>query len=129
MQGRIDKAIRRAVPVRTSIHQALPDPSDTANLDRVRKILRGEGLQSKLHVGPADDIFEREADKVAEAVLRMSDENRMESRTADPKQDHLQSRGFPSSGPSVLRRNRPRSRGVRGNRPITVISGKRSAGT
>jgi len=107
MQGRIHKAIRRAVPVQTFISPASPDPPDTANPARVRKALRGEGLQSQLHVGPADDIFEREADEVAEAVLRMPDENRMDPGTADQKQEHRQSNGFPAPRPSVLRRKSP----------------------
>jgi hypothetical protein len=38
---------------------------------RVRQILHGPRVQAKLIVGPTDDAYEREADRVAEVVLRM----------------------------------------------------------
>ncbi len=37
----------------------------------VRQILHGPRLQPKLSVGPPDDAYEREADRVAEAVMRI----------------------------------------------------------
>lgn len=37
----------------------------------VQQILRGPGLQAKLTVGAPNDIYEQEADRVADAVMRM----------------------------------------------------------
>ena len=37
----------------------------------VRQILRGPRLQAKLTIGAPDDVYEREADRVADEVMRM----------------------------------------------------------
>ena len=37
----------------------------------VRRILRGTRLQAKLTIGTPDDVYEQEADRVADAVMRM----------------------------------------------------------
>ena len=37
----------------------------------VRQILRGPRLQAKLTVGAPDDVYEKEADRVADEVMRM----------------------------------------------------------
>jgi hypothetical protein len=37
----------------------------------VRQILRGPALQTKLTIGAPDDIYEQEADRVADEVMRM----------------------------------------------------------
>lgn len=37
----------------------------------VREILRSPHLQAKLAVGAPDDVYEREADRVADEVMRM----------------------------------------------------------
>lgn len=39
----------------------------------IRRILRGSRLQAKLTIGAPDDVYEREADRVADAVMRMPD--------------------------------------------------------
>lgn len=39
----------------------------------VRRILGSVGAQAKLTVGAPDDVYEREADRVAETVMRMPD--------------------------------------------------------
>jgi hypothetical protein len=51
-----------------------PSPADSIwHIDRtwVRQILRGPRLQAKLTVGAPNDIYEQEADRVADAVMRM----------------------------------------------------------
>ncbi len=37
----------------------------------IRRILRGPRLQAKLTIGAQDDIYEHEADRVADDVMRM----------------------------------------------------------
>jgi hypothetical protein len=51
----------------------VPHPVTTADSTRneISRILRGPSLQAKLTVGPPDDIYEREADRVADEVMRM----------------------------------------------------------
>jgi hypothetical protein len=39
----------------------------------IHRLLRSSGIQPQLTVGPADDEYEREADRVADEVMRMSD--------------------------------------------------------
>lgn len=53
----------------------LPAAVSTAGHTRadIRRILRGPGLQAKLTIGAPDDVHEREADRVADAVMRMPD--------------------------------------------------------
>jgi hypothetical protein len=53
--------------------------SDIARLSQivgnrtVHQVLRSHGVQPKVAVGPADDEYEREADRVADSVMRMPD--------------------------------------------------------
>jgi len=56
-------------PHRTRQVTAVPLRSSTPL--QVRQILHGPHLQPKLTVGPPDDAYEREADQVADAVMRM----------------------------------------------------------
>jgi hypothetical protein len=49
----------------------LPSQAPTLHLAEIRHILHGPRLQPKLTVGAPDDAYEREADRVADAVLRM----------------------------------------------------------
>ncbi len=37
----------------------------------IRQILRGPKLQAKLTIGAPDDVYEQEADRVADEVMRM----------------------------------------------------------
>ena len=56
-------------PRNTGKAQAFSKPSPA-----IRNILYGPAVQPKLRIGPADDKYEREADRVAEQVMRMPDE-------------------------------------------------------
>jgi hypothetical protein len=49
------------------------DAVSTADNTRadIRRILRGPNLQAKLTVGVLDDVYEQEADRVADEVMRM----------------------------------------------------------
>ena len=46
-------------------------PGRDAQRAAVGQILRSTGIQAKLTVGAPDDAYEREADRVADAVMRM----------------------------------------------------------
>ncbi len=53
---------------------AIPSPADAnrhPQIAAVRQILRGSRLQAKLTVGAPDDVYEQEADRVADEVMRM----------------------------------------------------------
>jgi hypothetical protein len=41
----------------------------------VERLYRSGALQAKLQIGQPNDIYEQEADRVADQVMRMSDEN------------------------------------------------------
>jgi len=61
---------RRWVPP----HKDFPATADaTWHIQKatVRRILRGPRIQTKLTVGAPDDAYEREADQVADEVMRM----------------------------------------------------------
>ncbi len=46
--------------------------SARCNQSHVRNILRGPALQARLTVGPSDDAFEQEADRIADQVMQSS---------------------------------------------------------
>lgn len=54
-----------------------PDPSSCSQVSRnrqaIRQVLRESNIQPKLAVGSEDDVQEREADRVAELIMRMPD--------------------------------------------------------
>lgn len=50
-------------------HAADFDPQGSRS--RVRQILRGPRLQPKLTIGAPDDIYEQEAERVADEVMRL----------------------------------------------------------
>ena len=55
-------------------HIVVSSPGDShwhANIAAVRQIIRGPRLQAKLTIGAPDDVYEQEADRVADAVMRM----------------------------------------------------------
>jgi len=58
-------ALGRRIPVVSRAHDS------TLRRTEIRHILHGPRLQPKLEVGAPDDAYEREADRVAEAVMRM----------------------------------------------------------
>ncbi len=64
---------RRTPAARRTPIQRLPASAVAGGIQRaeVRQILRGPRPQAKLTVGAANDAYEREADRVAEAVMRM----------------------------------------------------------
>ena len=51
--------------------QTFSTPPDASCQRLVRRILRGSPVQAKLTVGAPDDVFEQEADHVADEVMRM----------------------------------------------------------
>lgn len=51
----------------TSVAHTLAAPSASQHL--LRQALRGGQLQARLQIGAVDDVYEREADRVADAVL------------------------------------------------------------
>jgi len=65
--------------------QRLPDnpaaatPADVSQMQKsygnraVSRLLSSHTVQAKLEVGPADDHYEQEADRVAQTVMRMSE--------------------------------------------------------
>jgi hypothetical protein len=57
---------RRAEPGRF-VHRL----QQSAGNQAAAKWLRGRGIQASLTVGPSDDAYERDADRVADQVLRM----------------------------------------------------------
>ncbi len=66
--------LQRRVSPGQSARRALPPLAATSPLQRIAIhsiVHRPPRLQPKLTVGPADDAFEREADRVAEQVVRM----------------------------------------------------------
>ncbi|MDQ3773307.1 MAG: DUF4157 domain-containing protein [Pseudomonadota bacterium] len=73
---RADPQRRAARPARPG---AMPARAGIDHLQRalgnrgMYQLLRSGAIQAKLAVGPADDEYEREADRVADTVMRMSD--------------------------------------------------------
>ena len=66
----------------------LPAAVSTANSTQadIRRILRGPCLQTKLTIGVQDDVYEREADRVADEVMRMP-EPRLQGPAAPEEQE------------------------------------------
>jgi hypothetical protein len=62
-----------STPSRPHRPAVVPYAVSTADDTRadVRRILRGPRLQAKLTVGALDDVYEQEADRVADEVMRM----------------------------------------------------------
>lgn len=58
-------------PAQAPRHAVAPSRAPQASRTEVRRILAGPRLQPKLTVGAPDDQYEREADQVAERVMRM----------------------------------------------------------
>lgn len=56
-------------PVRSGISRL----QSTLGNRMIHRLLRSSGIQTKLTVGPPDDAYEREADRVAAEVMRMPD--------------------------------------------------------
>lgn len=100
---------RRRVPV---ISRA---PATTLQRAEIRQILHGPHLQAKLTVGAPDDAYEREADRVADAVMRMPEpderiqrmcpecEEQMQRQPADELEEEevLSAKSLPGETPEV----------------------------
>src|SRR5205814_332218 len=52
---------------------------------QIRRILQTPQVQTKLQVGPANDGFEQEADRVADQVMRMTDTAAVSGTGAPPR--------------------------------------------
>jgi hypothetical protein len=69
---------------------AAASPADVAQLQNrygnraVQRLLSQHTIQAKLEVGPANDHYEQEADRVAQTVMRMGD-------TSAQEEDEVQS--------------------------------------
>lgn len=73
------EAARRFFPVR-------PTPNSLAHHNALRQALQRAGVQPKLEIGPANDPLEREADRMAEQVMRMPDPRAVPVRAAESGQ-------------------------------------------
>ncbi len=68
-------SMRTPAPVEAdAVRIVAPLAARPAHCPEIRQILRWPRVQSKLKVGPANDQFEREADRVADRVLQNSNE-------------------------------------------------------
>src|SRR6266571_3973421 len=64
---------RGGVRARQGTPQSAPHPIARETRLQIRRILQTPQIQPKLTVGPSDDEFEQEADRVADEVMRMPD--------------------------------------------------------
>lgn len=96
----------------------------------VRQILHGPRLQAKLTVGPPDDAHEREADRVADAVMRMPEPEgrvqrvcaeceeemqRQPAREDEEEEKKLQAKAAPGQVPEVTPNLESRIAALRGS--------------
>lgn len=65
-------------------------PATTLQRIAIRHILHGPRLQPKLTVGPANDAYEREADRVADAVMRMPESDERIQRMCPECEEEVQ---------------------------------------
>lgn len=66
---------------------------------QIRQILRGSALQAKLVVGALDDVYEQEADRVAEQVMRMPEPAVQRESETDEEEELLQPKAWSDQGP------------------------------
>jgi|GEM_PF-5314682 len=81
-----------------SVDRNLASPCGPASAEHgvaVRQIIRGSQVQTKLAVGAPDDVYEQEADRIADEVMRISPSNDSTFAQVDP----------PHHEPSVQRQN------------------------
>ncbi|MBN1324153.1 MAG: DUF4157 domain-containing protein [Methanotrichaceae archaeon] len=87
--------------------QAMPPLQRAAAVQRLQRT-RGNGfvtrIQAKMTVGPADDSYEQEADRVAERVMRMPDSQTIQH---NPLADDLQRKPTAGSITRILRQVEP----------------------
>ena len=70
-----DMAKKQRVPSTNRPRSSDAAPTHHSDRVQVRQILRSQGLQTKLTVNPPNDVYEQEADRVADEVMRMPDPN------------------------------------------------------
>lgn len=58
----------------TSPHEHVIHLQNTIGNQAVQRLFKAGMIQAKLKIGPPNDIYEQEADRVADQVMRMSDE-------------------------------------------------------
>lgn len=73
----------------------------TAGNQAVRRLIKSRALQAKLRIGQPDDIYEQEADRVAEQVMRMPDPvlQRKCAKCNEDKERLLQTKKLPGQTP------------------------------
>lgn len=75
---------------------------------QIRQILRGSALQPKLVVGAPDDVYEQEADRVAEQVMRMPEPAVQRESELEEEEELLQPKALSDQGsPAVQRQALP----------------------
>lgn len=57
-----------------SLHGQVMHLQRTIGNQAVQRLLKAGLIQGKLTIGPANDVYEQEADRVADQMMRMSDE-------------------------------------------------------
>ena len=76
-------AIRRSQPSRFGYR----GPEVKALQAEIRHILRSTGAQAKLTIGQANDKYEQEADRVADQVMRMSDDDVAQRQSVNEEEE------------------------------------------
>lgn len=71
---------------------------------QIRQILRDSALQPKLVVGAPDDLYEQEADRVAEQVMRMPEPAVQRQGEPDEEEELLQPKAWSDQGPPEVQR-------------------------
>ncbi len=111
--------LRPAAPIRGVLRSA----TDRA---QIRNILHAPRPQAKLTVGAPDDAFEREADQVADQVMRMPEpgvqrmcseceEERVQRMCAECEEEMVQAKEEPGETPSVPDGFEPRFAAIQGD--------------
>src|SRR5215212_6679337 len=79
-----------------------PDPFSNCRIETgaIRQILHSPRPQAKLTVGAPDDAFEREADEVADQVMRMPEPG-VQRMCHECEEEKLQAKEEPGQTPSV----------------------------
>src|SRR6187402_3782362 len=106
--------IARPTPASTRAPAAGPTPARP----EVRQILHAPRPQAKLTVGAPDDAFEKEADQVADQVMRMSEPG-VQRMCSECEEEKLQAKAEPGRMPSVPDGFEPRFAALQGSgRPL-----------
>lgn len=123
------QARRPASPLGGPARWARAPKSPLANASQVQEVLHGPRFQAKLTVGAPDDAYEREADRVADAVMRMpapeghihrmcsscEKDIQRKSLEEEPEEDVLQAQEAPGETPQVMPEIEKRIDALRGS--------------